>query len=343
MSNWIRLIVLSALCVIVTNAQRKESTFPPLEERLQSLTDLSFKKPMIRLSPEKFRNFIGTKGAGQPVRNYAMVVMLTALSPMRQCSVCRAAADEFQIVANSWRYSPQFTPNLFFAYVDYDEGADIFQQLALNSAPVFLYFGERSTQAKGLSIKSADQMDIQRIGFAADTVARWVQEKTGIVIRVVRPPNYTASFMLLTLFTFCSGLLYVRRNNLDFLYNKTAWGLIALTIVFAMTSGQMWSHIRSPPLMHRSAQGISYIHGSSSGQFVIETYIIFVVNVAITVGLILLVESMKAGGKASLIVDPKKKRIMAIVGLVLVAIFFSLLLSIFRSKAGGYPYSFLFK
>ncbi|KAJ6219914.1 hypothetical protein RDWZM_005726 [Blomia tropicalis] len=313
----------------------------PLEERVQSLIDLSFKKPMIRLNPEKFRTFIGSKSVGQPVRNYTMIVMMTALSPMRQCSVCRSAADEFSIVANSWRYSPQFQPNLFFGYVDYDEGGEIFQQLGINSAPVFFHFGERSVRATGFSVKSADQMDIQRIGFAAETIARWVFEKTSTTIRVVRPPNYAASFFLLVLFTLISILLYVKRNNLDFLYNKTSWALIALAIVFAMTSGQMWSHIRSPPLMQRSQKGgISYIHGSSSGQFIIETYIIFALNAAITIGFILLVESMKQGGNK---IADQKKKIMAIAGLVLVAVFFSLLLSIFRGKAHGYPYSFLFK
>ena len=205
----------------------------PLDERVQKLTDLSFKKPLIRLNPEKFRNFIGSKGIGQPVRNYSFVVMMTALSPMRQCSVCRSATDEFTIVANSWRYSSQFTPNLFFAFVDYDEGADIFSQLGINSAPVFLFFGERGMKATTFSIKSADQMDIQRIGFAAETVARWVFEKTSVTIRVVRPPNYTASFLLLILFSLLSVLLYVRRNNLDFLYNKTSWALIALVSAFA--------------------------------------------------------------------------------------------------------------
>jgi len=41
--------------------------------------------------------------------------------------------------------------------------------------------------------------------------------------------------------------------------------------------------------------------------------------------------------------DVGKRRILAVVGLALLAFFFSLILSIFRSKAGGYPYSFLIK
>jgi oligosaccharyltransferase complex subunit gamma len=56
----------------------------------------------------------------------------------------------------------------------------------------------------------------------------------------------------------------------------------------------------------------------------------------VVVGMILLTES---GSQT----DMRKGKLMAIVGLVFVAVFFSLLLSAFRAKAHGYPYSFLFK
>lgn len=39
--------------------------------------------------------------------------------------------------------------------------------------------------------------------------------------------------------------------------------------------------------------------------------------------------------------DVKKRRIFAVIGLALVAIFFSLLLSMFRTKAQGYPYRYM--
>ncbi len=127
--------------------------------------------------------------------------------------------------------------------------------------------------------------------------------------------------------------------------------------VFTMTSGQMWNHIRGPPFVHRTNAGnIAYVHGSSQGQFVLETYIVMGISIffktvtvsllfanylcffvfipaAVTVlGMILIIEA--ASGKG----DIRKRRIMSIVGLGLMAFFFSLILSVFRSKAGGYPY-----
>ena len=93
---------------------------------------------------------------------------------------------------------------------------------------------------------------------------RWINERTEINIRVFRPPNYTGTIAMFILFAVTAVLLYMRRNNLDFLYNKTAWGLIALCFVFAMISGQMWNHIRGPPLVHKTQGGqVAYIHGSS--------------------------------------------------------------------------------
>ena len=120
----------------------------------------------------------------------------------------------------------------------------------------------------------------------------------------------------------------------------------------------MWNHIRGPPFVHRTNAGnIAYVHGSSQGQFVLETYIVMGISnirqyccrfsckcklfpfkkkknlAAVTVlGMILIIEA--ASGKG----DIRKRRIMSIVGLGLMAFFFSLILSVFRSKAGGYPY-----
>jgi len=129
-------------------------------------------------------------------------------------------------------------------------------------------------------------------------------------------------------------------------------------IVFCMTSGQMWNQIRSPPVVQRTQNGISYIHRSSQGQLVVETYIVFVlskftlrifpsyskvenekptifIGAAITTGVILLIEAGKGKG------DIRKRRVMLVVGLGMFALFFGMILSIFKSKAQGYPYSFI--
>lgn len=123
-------------------------------------------------------------------------------------------------------------------------------------------------------------MDIQRFGFAADAIAKWIQERTDIQIRVFRPPNYSGTLALFMLFAMVGGFLYLRRNNLEFLYNKKLWGLLSVSFCFMMVSGQMWNHIRGPPFMHKSQNGgVAYIHGSAQGQFVLETYIVMILSI----------------------------------------------------------------
>ena len=49
-----------------------------------------------------------------------------------------------------------------------------------------------------------------RFGFAAEMVARWVQERTEVTIQIMRPPNYSATILIILLFAFIGVLLYVR-------------------------------------------------------------------------------------------------------------------------------------
>ena len=223
--------VFLSVCLFITAAEagkKDGGSGNALNEKVEQLMDLSAKRPVIKLNGNKFRDYV--KGAP---RNYSIVVMFTALQASRQCAICKQASDEYQLVANSYRYSQFFSNKLFFAMVDFDEGTDVFQAMKLNTAPVFMHF-----PAKGKP-KKADNMDLQRVGFSAEAIAKWIGERTEMNIRVFRPPNYTGTVALLMLFAMVGGLLYLRRNNLEFLYNKTAWSLLALFFVFAMTSGQV--------------------------------------------------------------------------------------------------------
>ena len=90
---------------------------------------------------------------------------------------------------------------------------------------------------------------------------------------------------------------------------------------------------------------VKHLFFSLQGQFVLETYFVMILYGMITFGMILLTEAAEVtsetnnGGNN----DVGKRKWLAIAGLAMVAFFFSLLLSVFRSKAGGYPYSFLIK
>uniref|UniRef100_W5N8B8 Dolichyl-diphosphooligosaccharide--protein glycosyltransferase subunit MAGT1 n=1 Tax=Lepisosteus oculatus TaxID=7918 RepID=W5N8B8_LEPOC len=319
-----RTVLILVLCGISTHGQKKKEAM--LSEKVGQLMDWAGKRAVIRMNGEKFRRFVKA-----PPRNYSVVVMFTALQPQRQCGVCKQADEEYQILANSWRYSSAFTNKIFFATVDFDDGSDVFHMLNMNSAPTFMHFPPKGKP------KRADTYELQVRGFAAEQISRWIADRTDVNIRVIRPPNYAGPLMLGFLLAVIGGLVYLRRNNLEFLYNKNAWAFAALCFVLIMTSGQMWNHIRGPPYAHKNPHTgqVSYIHGSSQAQFVAETHIVLLFNSAVTLGMVLLHEAATSD------MEIGKRKIMCVAGVALVVFFFSWLLSIFRAKYHGYPYSFL--
>jgi len=263
-----------------------------------------------------------------------MIVMLTALSPSRQCGICKQAHDEFQIVAQSYRYSSAFTNKVFFAMVDFDDGSDVFQYLKLNSAPVFIHFPPKMKPKKG------DFMDISRQGFSAEQVAKWIHDRADVQIHIFRPPNYSGFLLIVLLVTMIGGLLYIKRNSLEFLYNPVVWGIFVILAILICTSGQIWNSIRGSPFLHRNPQTgqIGLFSGSSGYQFIAETYVVFLLYFGVSAGMILLNEAPKLTGQTG-----KRKAMTAVLGILMVVFFFSFLLSVFRAKYQGYPYSFLIK
>lgn len=326
--SWSLIALALSNYVIQSCVGQAKNKVQSLGERVQQLTEMNLKRSILRFNGGKFRDYVKATP-----RNYSVIIMFTAMASDRQCTICRHAHDEYLIVANSFRYSQIYSNKLFFAMVDFDEGSEVFQMLRLNTAPIFMHFPPKGKR------RSSDTFDIQRVGFAAEAIAKWIAERTEIQIRVFRPPSYSGTMALVMLLGLVAGFVYLRRNNLDFLYNKTLWGITAVFFCLAMISGQMWNHIRSPPFIHRTQSGgVAYIHGSSQAQFVLETYIVIMLNAAVVIGMIMMTDAASRKGG-----DVRMRQIIALVGLAVVAVFFSIILSIFRSKAHGYPYSFLFK
>lgn len=77
------------------------------------------------------------------------------------------------MLANSWRYSSAFSNKLFFTVVDYDEGADVFQQvnnklvclsfilMDLSGLPSDLPHAEGPAERKPRNIRESYSCDFQ--------------------------------------------------------------------------------------------------------------------------------------------------------------------------------------
>lgn len=61
-----------------------QSQSTSLAERVQQLTDMSMKRPVMRFNTAKFKEFVKATP-----RNYSIIVMFTAMAAQRQCQICR--------------------------------------------------------------------------------------------------------------------------------------------------------------------------------------------------------------------------------------------------------------
>ena len=195
-----------------------------LDERVQNLFLMSHKKGIIEFDTQKFETYIRERP-----RNYSVIAMTTAMSPKRGCSVCQEAANEYKILYNSFRSNNQkdfIDKKLFFVTIDYDQASEVFTQLKVNSAPGFYHFPDSNTKTT-----KADKLDLSRTGFQAQSLAKWVNERTGVSINVVRPPSYTTFLIIIGMTGLVLSLGYMSGFQVEWIYNKRIWAMISISII----------------------------------------------------------------------------------------------------------------
>jgi len=47
------------------------------------------------------------------------------------------------------------------------------------------------------------------------------------------------------------GLAYIKRDSMDFLFQRNTWAVITITFILIMMSGQMWNQIRGAGFAQR--------------------------------------------------------------------------------------------
>ena len=326
METSIMILLFTNIVLITAKISRQEEK--QLEEKYGKLIEQSAREGVLTFNGNRFRKF-----ARNSPRNYSVIIMFTALSTGRGCKICRETSNEFQILGDSHKIDSRKRGNNpqkeFFVSIDFDTAPDAFQIMNIEQAPVIMHFPEKGKPQKG------DTMDLSSKGFSADAIAKFVQERTGTHIRIVRPPSFTGLGTLFMLFALICFILYYRFDNLQFLYNTKGWGILIIGFVVVMLTGQMYNGIRGPPVAEKTSHGVSFISENPQMQFVAESYIILFLYGGMVIGMIMLTDTQK--GHIS------KRRTFAGIGIALIAFFYSITLSIFRLKNEDYPFSFLFR
>ncbi|VDP72759.1 unnamed protein product, partial [Schistosoma mattheei] len=110
-------------------------------------------------------------------------------------------------------------------------------------------------------------------------------------------------------------------------------------VIFCSISGQVYNHIRGPPLFHApppNGEIKAFIYDGSDYQFVAETFIVMILYIGCSGGILLMTE-------VSSTTDPTKRKVYTISGIALFIISIHFILSVFRRKYHGYPYGLFFR
>lgn len=276
-------------------------------------------------------------------RNFSVTLLLTALGSQFQCQPCHVFDVEYHLIAHQWSKQPTHVRNShFFAMLDYKEGKKTFEKLGLNSAPqARLYLPTEGPKAVLDGKKQVASYDFNTggaRGLTAEQFSQWAMKTAHLPQFFSRPPNYGKIFAAVCVVLATAILTKVAWPVVKLvLTSRFIWAVIVLPLTLLMTSGHMWCQIRSPPYMARNQDGsASYIAGGYSNQFGVETQVI-----ASLYG-VLAFAAYTLSFTVAKLDDPIRQRVAIYVWLIVYMLIASMLLNIFKTKNGSYPFKFFF-
>ncbi|XP_036350135.2 magnesium transporter protein 1-like [Ochotona princeps] len=295
-----------------------------LAMKVNYLTHKAKKEGVIRMSTSMFHHYVL-----QAPSNYSVIVLFTVVDKFTMCSLCTQAAKAFQLLVSSWQHPSAFTTKVFFALVDYRESPEVFQRFQVRNVPNFFYFSDKRI------LSTDDILHVGEKGITAEQIAEWVAKKANVHIAIRQPVPYgriTAGVLLVLL----GGCALSCRCSRKLLCSNVFWAAVALHFVIVMTSGLMWVQIRGASFGEWDSYTgqMRYIAWRNSIQVIPETYLVSLLYMCITLGMVLLDKAATCRRGAI------KTTVMCVTGMGLIVIFFGCLLSLFKFKQADYPYGF---
>lgn len=174
---------------------------------------------------------------------------------------------------------------------------------------------------------------------------------------IKRPINWFAWITSITIILGSATALFVAWPwVLPVIQNRNIWAAISLISILLFTSGHMFNHIRKVPYVAGDGRGgISYFAGGFQNQFGMETQIVaamcrfsstffhclflYFLRSNTQIDGILSFAAISLAVKVPRIADAKIQQAAALVWGAVIFFVYSFLLSVFRMKNGGYPFS----
>ncbi|KAL2262885.1 hypothetical protein VTK26DRAFT_9090 [Humicola hyalothermophila] len=301
------------------------------EERFQAFHAKSLSSIPVKLSPSTYRELTSTP------RDYTVAMLLTAMDPRYGCQLCREFQAEWELLSRSWIAGDKAGESrLVFGTLDFTDGRDIFMSLGLQTAPVLFLFpptiGPHATASP-----EPVRYDFTNGAQVAEQVHHWLSRHLPDrphppIKRPINWMRWISTFILLS-----GGLTasYVAWPYvLPVIQSRTVWAAITLVSILLFTSGHMFNQIRNVPYVAGDGRGgISYFAAGFQSQYGLETQI-----VAAIYG-ILALSGISLAIKVPNMTDPRAQSVAVFAWGGVLVLMYSLLLSIFRGKNAGYPFS----
>ncbi|KAK3682175.1 hypothetical protein B0T22DRAFT_278188 [Podospora appendiculata] len=305
-----------------------------------------------KVSPEeRFREFHAKSLASAPIkladssyakltnapRDYTVAVLLTALDTRYGCQLCREFQPEWDLLSKSWiKGDKSGESRLIFGTLDFSDGRDTFMGLGLQTAPVLMFFPPTVGRHAAAS-PDPIRYDFTNGPQTAEQVHAWLSRYMPDRPHppVKRPINW---MKWITTFVITSGTLtasYVAWPYvLPVVQNRNVWAAISLLSILLFTSGHMFNQIRKVPYVAGDGRGgVSYFAAGFQNQYGMETQVVAAMYGVLSFATISLALTVPR------IADPKAQGVAVLAWGGIMFLMYSFLLSVFRVKNGGYPFS----
>ncbi|KAK7951639.1 uncharacterized protein PG986_007367 [Apiospora aurea] len=289
-----------------------------------------FHTKAISTTPVKLADSSYKKLTASP-RDYSVTVLLTAMDARFGCQLCREFQPEWDLLAKSWlKGDKNAESRIIFSTLDFSDGRDTFISLSLQTAPVLLFFPPPLALTLFLVLKVLFDTTSQ-------TVHAWLSRHLPDRPHppVKRPVNYVAwAVGVVSTLGIAGALAKAGPYILPVVQNRNAWAAISLIGILMFTSGHMFNQIRKVPYVAGDGRGgISYFSAGFQNQLGMETQIIAFIYGLLSFSAIALIM------KVPRVADAKKQQVWVLLWSAILFLLYSFLLSIFRIKNGGYPFS----
>ncbi|KAK3937923.1 oligosaccharyl transferase subunit [Diplogelasinospora grovesii] len=324
--RWLPAFLSVSLLAVGSLAAKKSS-----EERFKDFHTKSLSSSPVKLVDSSYKELTSTP------RDYTVAVLLTALEARFGCQLCREFQPEWDLLSRSWTKGDKAGESrMIFGTLDFADGRDTFMSLGLQTAPVLMFFPP-TTGPHAASSPDPIRYDFTNGPQIAEQVHSWLARHMPGRPHppVKRPINWMRWITSVVIVSGSLTAAYVAWPYvLPIIQNRNIWAAISLIAILLFTSGHMFNHIRKVPYVAGDGHGgISYFAGGFQNQYGMETQIVAAMYGVLSFAVISLAV------KVPRIADPNAQRVAVLAWGGVMFVMYSFLLSVFRIKNGGYPFS----